>query len=168
MAQNAIRLPVLALPLAALLALSPTPAAGTPSLAPEANWRWPIPSHVVVGPYLAPATPYGPGHRGIDIAGAAGEPVRAVDAGTVRFAGVVVDRPVRSITHAGGLISTYEPVVATVRAGDPVTAGQRIGRLEPGHCAIACLHLGARLGEGYLNPMLFLGGLEYSVLWPRG
>ena len=43
-----------------------------PSAAARADgprWQWPVPPpHEVIAPFDAPATPYGPGHRGIDIA----------------------------------------------------------------------------------------------------
>src|SRR5690606_31066246 len=114
----------------------------------------------------APPHRYGPGHRGIDVSAPEGT-VRAVEAGTVRFAGSVAGRPVLSILHADGLISTYEPVTALVAEGDAVTAGQVVGQLWDGepHCASGpCLHLGARRGQDYLDPLLLLGARGPSVL----
>ena len=78
-------------------------------------------------------------------------------------------RGVLSIEHEGGLRSTYEPVTASVTAGQPVEAGQPIGTLQAGHapCAPAsCLHWGARLpGEVYIDPMALLR--PWAVrLWP--
>jgi murein DD-endopeptidase MepM/ murein hydrolase activator NlpD len=78
----------------------------------------------------------------------------------VTFAGLVAGRGVVSVTHPGGLRSTYEPVTATVRTGDVVSAGQSLGELEAGHpgCpAAACLHWGLRRGEQYLDPLALLG-----------
>lgn len=137
------------------------------------RWLWPLPApHQVVHPFDPPEHQYGAGHRGIDIAIAApGAHVTAVEAGTVRFAGSVAGRGVVSVVHADGLISTYEPVTGSVRAGQVVAAGDVLGTLEdPGgasHCAPAlCLHLGAKQGEGYLDPLPLLGVRGPSVLLP--
>ena len=86
--------------------------------------------------------------------------------GVVHFAGFVVDRPVLSIEHADGVLSSFEPVQTDLVAGDRVTRGQVIGTLLPGHCASPCLHLGARVDGEYVNPLLFLGGVGWSVLYP--
>jgi murein DD-endopeptidase MepM/ murein hydrolase activator NlpD len=136
-------------------------AAGSPA------WVWPVPApHPIVKPYLAPATPYSAGHRGIDIAADAGTPVRAPAEGVVHFAGFVVDRPVLSIRHPDGTLSSFEPVEPAVEAGDPVARGQVIGVLLAGHCATPCLHLGARIDGEYISPLLLLGGLPRAILLP--
>jgi murein DD-endopeptidase MepM/ murein hydrolase activator NlpD len=133
------------------------------------SWSWPAaPPHPLARPYLAPPTPYAAGHRGIDIRAAAGSPVLAPDDGVVHFAGMVVDRPVLSIAHGDGVLSSYEPVTSALAAGDAVTRGQVIGTLLAGHCAMPCLHLGARVDGEYVNPLLFLGGMPWSVLLPNG
>lgn len=132
-----------------------------------ALWVWPVPApHTLARPFIAPATPYSSGHRGIDIRAAAGAEVRAPADGVVHFAGFVVDRPVISIRHAGGVLSSFEPVTPLVEIGDRVRRGEAIGILLPGHCSSPCLHLGARIDGEYVNPLLFLGGLERAVLYP--
>ncbi|MFJ3777537.1 peptidoglycan DD-metalloendopeptidase family protein [Streptomyces sp. NPDC090075] len=107
-----------------------------------------------------PATVYGPGHRGVDVGASAGEPVRAVAAGRVFFAGRVAGRGVVSVALTGtDLRTTYEPVAATVKKGDEVAAGQVVGTVEPAgaHCgARACVHWGLLRGETYLDPLLLL------------
>ncbi|RIJ51801.1 M23 family peptidase [Clavibacter lycopersici] len=133
------------------------------------RWAWPVdPPHTVTRPFEAPATPYGPGHRGIDIAVEPGAEVRAPADGTVSFAGVVVDRPVVSVQHADGFVSSVEPVVPLVAAGDHVVAGQVIGTLaaEPRHEPDGGLHLGARLHGAYVDPALLLAALRHAVLLP--
>jgi murein DD-endopeptidase MepM/ murein hydrolase activator NlpD len=137
--------------------------------AARGSWSWPVSApHPLARPYLAPPTPYAAGHRGIDIRAAAGSTVLAPDDGVVHFAGVVVDRPVLSIAHAGGVLSSFEPVVSTLSAGDSVERGEVIGTLLGGHCAAPCLHLGVRVDGEYVNPLLFLGGVPWSVLLPSG
>jgi len=129
------------------------------------TWAWPtdVP-HVIIRPYIAPATEYGPGHRGVDLA--AGEELLAPADGVVHFAGTVVDRGVLSIDHGGGVISSYEPVTTSLAAGDVVHRGDVIGTVEPGHCVELCVHLGVRLNGQYVSPLLYLGGVPRSVLLP--
>lgn len=122
-------------------------------------WQWPLaPTPEVVRPAQLPAEPWLPGHRGVDLAAAAGSPVLAAGAGTVSFAGVVVDRGVVVVTH-GALRTTYEPVDPLVARGDAVVAGAPLGVLSaaPVHCAPrSCLHWGLRRGEVYLDPLLLI------------
>ncbi len=126
------------------------------------------PPPVVLTAFRAPDTRYGPGHRGVDLAAAAGSTVLAAGPGRVVFAGTLAGRGVLSIEHEGGLRTTYEPVTATVRAGRAVAAGEVIGTLQPGHpgCAPAtCLHWGARLPDRlYLDPMSLLGPWQVRLL----
>lgn len=118
------------------------------------------PPAVVLTPFRPPAQRYGTGHRGVDLAAPAGTVVRATADGTVVYAGMLAGRGVVSIEHESGLRTTYEPVTASVTAGEWVTAGQAIGTAVAGHpsCAPAdCLHWGARLPDGsYLDPMALL------------
>lgn len=132
------------------------------------TWLWPLPPpHPVLRGFQAPATLYAPGHRGLDLSAEAGREVVAPADGVVSFAGVVVDRPVLSIEHADGLVSSLEPVSAGVAVGDRVTAGQPVGQVaDGGHCAGRCLHLGARLNGGYVSPLLYLVGVPRAVLLP--
>lgn len=130
-------------------------------------WEWPLDGpRVLVRPYVAPPTPYAAGHRGIDIGAGGSTAVVAPDDGVVHFAGVVVDRPVLSIRHSGGLISSFEPVSSELAAGHPVRRGELVGVLQPGHCSEPCLHFGVRLHGEYLSPLNFLGGIPHSVLLP--
>jgi murein DD-endopeptidase MepM/ murein hydrolase activator NlpD len=139
---------------------------GSPQ-AVRGSWGWPMASpRVLARPYFAPPTPYAAGHRGIDIRAAASSPVLAPADGIVHFVGVVVDRPVLSITQRGGVLSSFEPVASALSAGDLVVRGEVVGTLLAGHCAMPCLHLGARVDGEYVNPLLFLGGVPWSVLLP--
>ena len=135
--------------------------------APAGRWAWPVPApHPVVRPFAAPATAYGAGHRGIDVGAASDTLVVAPDDGVVFFSGVVVDRPVLSITHDGGLVSSYEPVSSSLTAGTAVSRGSVVGTLLPGHCAESCLHFGVRLHGEYVSPLNYLGGVPRAVLLP--
>ncbi|GAA2232133.1 hypothetical protein GCM10009851_16490 [Herbiconiux moechotypicola] len=130
-------------------------------------WVWPVASAVVVREFRAPMTRYSAGHRGIDLVTQPGEEVVAPTDGVVSFAGVVGERSVVSVAHAGGLVSTLEPVAAAVHAGEAVARGQPLGTVATGgHCDSACLHLGVRRDGGYINPRLFYGGVPRAVLKP--
>lgn len=135
--------------------------------APAASWSWPTTTRHVLTPFLAPETPYSAGHRGIDIASVPGEEVRSPADGIVTFVGRVVDRGVLVIAHGDTLRSTLEPVTSSLSVGDSVTRGQVVGTVEAtgDHCEQTCVHLGARRGDAYISPMLFLG-TEFSVLIP--
>ncbi len=133
---------------------------GSSAAARADGWVWPLdPLPRVVHPFEAPSSPYGPGHRGVDLAGTVGQPVLSIGAGTVSFAGSVAGRGVISIDH-GALTSTYQPVTALVATGVTVDAGQPIGILQlvHSHCAPdGCLHLGVKRGARYLDPLSLLG-----------
>src|SRR4051794_28305744 len=139
--------------LSLLLALVPVP---TPSSA----FSWPVDSPRVVRRFDPPPERWMAGHRGVDLAVPVGAVVRSAGAGTVSFAGVVAGRGVVSVAHTGGLRTTYEPVEPSVRAGDAVVSGRRIGTVSAGHpgCpALACLHWGLRRADQYLDPLALLG-----------
>lgn len=162
---NAIATAVLAA-LTVGLGLGPTvPSATVPpssiSAAPAAQassgrWVWPLtPRPSIVRPFVAPASTWGAGHRGLDLLGLPGRPVHAVEGGVVGHVGVIAGRGTVTVVHADGLRSTYEPLVPTVRSGQEVVTGDLIGTLTStgSHCAPAtCLHLGAKRADGYLDP----------------
>ncbi|MFL6072869.1 MAG: murein hydrolase activator EnvC family protein [Mycobacteriales bacterium] len=183
--------------LAALLAvalLSPPPTlAGAPppparrTAAVISGWRWPLDGPgggppPVVRRFQAPSTPYGPGHRGVDLAGPAGAPVHAAGPGVVAFAGPVAGVGTVSVQHEGGLRTTYQPVDVLVAAGQHLAAGDVVGSLLPGHpgCSavapLVCLHWGLRHGADYLDPLALFGRAHVRLLphttrpppWGRG
>ena len=138
-------------------------------------WTWPLrttppaagpvapasPAPSILRPFEPPEHRWDAGHRGIDLAGSTGEPVLAAGAGIVLFAGRVVGRNVLVLGH-GALRTSYEPVDAAVAVGDRIAAGQPVGTLDAGHCALAaCLHWGLLSGHGhatvYYDPLLLLG-----------
>ncbi|MEU5283262.1 M23 family metallopeptidase [Streptomyces sp. NPDC020755] len=124
---------------------------------------WPLAGRpAVLRGWEPPAGPYGPGHRGVDLAAGPGARVLAVADGRVSFAGRVAGRGVVAVEVAGSgsppLRTTYEPVRALVEEGASARAGQPVGVLEEGpfHCDGGCLHWGLRRGGAYLDPLSLL------------
>ncbi|CAN5405474.1 hypothetical protein BH23ACT9_BH23ACT9_35920 [soil metagenome] len=111
----------------------------------------PVPG-AVVRPFDPPEHPYGPGHRGVDLAAVEGEDVRAALDGTVVFSGTVATVGWITLDHGGGLTTTYGPMAARVPPGTAVTAGEVIGQLA----LTEHLDWGARLDGDYIDPMLLL------------
>lgn len=121
---------------------------------------WPLAGRPsVLRGWEPPTGPYGPGHRGVDLAAGPGERVLAATDGRVSFAGRVAGRGVVAIEVAGSgsppLRTTYEPVRALIEEGASTRAGQPVGVLEEGpfHCSEGCLHWGLRRGDAYLDPL---------------
>lgn len=156
-------------------------ASGTPGTFPDstpgstvdsglpAGWSWPLtPRPAILRTFDPPARPWLSGHRGVDLqASEDGATVSSPASGTVSFAGVVVDRPVITIDHGGGLRSSFEAVRSTLEAGAAVTEGDVLGWIEPGHCLPGpCVHWGVRRGDTYVNPLAFVTDLRPSVLLP--
>ena len=163
-------------PVAALLTVvlaTLLPAAGH-AVEPDPVGTWPLrPEPEVVAGFDAPSSPYGPGHRGVDLLGRPGQPVRAALAGEVSFAGRIAGRGVVVVVH-GPTRTTYEPVAGSLAVGEPVAAGEVLGRLEvaPSHCLPrTCLHWGwiesGPAGDTYLDPLRLvgLGPVRLLPLW---
>lgn len=170
---------------ASLIVMSPPASAEPDPVGPDrierlaTPYRWPLAgSPTVVRHFTPPASRYGRGHRGVDLAGTPGMPVLAAGDGVVAFAGVVAGRGVVSIDHGNGLRTSYEPVAEPrVHIGAAIEAGTVIATLEAGHpgCQVAaCLHWGLQLRESlsrrpgsprrgshqrrtYLDPLLLFG-----------
>lgn len=158
--------------LSGLLVLAPRGVAGAPagsgaSAGSEAPWAWPLaPVPTVQQAFDRPATRYAAGHRGVDLTASPGQRVLAVADGVVTHSGLVAGRGTVTVLHTGGIASTYEPVDDRIAEGAAVTAGGTLGRIGTGsHCiAETCLHLGARLGEEYLDPLLLLTRVRIVLL----
>ena len=121
---------------------------------------WPFdPQPTVVRGFEPPTTPWGSGHRGVDLLGQPGQAVRTALGGTVTFAGTLAGRGVVVVSH-GATRTTYEPVAAGVAVGDILQTGGVLGTLQSGlsHCfPRTCLHWGLVEGETYLDPLSLLG-----------
>jgi murein DD-endopeptidase MepM/ murein hydrolase activator NlpD len=145
---------------------------GVRPMAPAAavGYAWPLapPVRAVRG-FDPPATPFGPGHLGVDLAARQGEPVLAAADGRVTFAGPVAGRGVVVLAHPDGVSTEYEPVAPEVAAGDDAARGATIGSVSGGHpgCPVAsCLHWGARRGGNYIDPLDLLAPLGPVRLLP--
>jgi hypothetical protein len=114
-----------------------------PARGDDVRLQWPLGPGVptVTRGFDAPRPDWQRGHRGVDLAGAPGQPVYSAGRGTVVFAGLLAGRPVVSVDHPGGLRTSYEPVEAVV----------------PGCPVAACLHWGAMWGPAqradYVDPV---------------
>lgn len=164
-------LSTLVLPLLLLLLAGSSPApmpmhpGGAPAL-PGGTWSWPVSGPVIRG-FDPPDSPFGAGHRGIDIAVQSGTTILAPDAGTVSFAGKVGGELFVTIVHGAGLSSTYSWISSTlVRKGDVVSRGQPIGTTGSGHpgSSVPHLHLGAKLDGAYVDPLGLLQPLGVQDL----
>jgi len=133
----------------------------------SAPWSWPVAEVTLTDPFSAPATAYGSGHRGIDLAAVTGTAVTAPAAGVVWFSGVVVDRPVLTLDHGDGVLSSYEPLDSPLAAGAVVHSGDPLGTVGLGaHCSGSCLHVGVRVNGQYVSPLLFFSRVPRAVLLP--
>jgi murein DD-endopeptidase MepM/ murein hydrolase activator NlpD len=163
--------------LAALLAAGVAAPAAAPVAAPAAvaerlSWapvepqspRVPALWMPVTGPLVrgfdARAGPYGPGHRGIDIAAPVGELVGAPAAGRVVFAGPVAGVTWVTLEVAPGVLVTLGPLLDPVATATRVRSKAPVGRIGPGHAATpaapATLHLSVRVDGVYVDPLVYL------------
>jgi murein DD-endopeptidase MepM/ murein hydrolase activator NlpD len=148
--------------IAFVVAASVSPAVAAP---PPGAWLWPVTGPVIEA-FDPPDSPFGSGHRGIDIAAPAGTDVVAPADGTVTFAGPVGGRRFVTIDHGGGLRSTVSFVEdLRVRAGDAVHAGDVVASSGTGHAgaAVPHVHLGVRIGDTYVDPMAYLAPTSVSA-----
>lgn len=148
------------------------PAPATTAAAAESDppgWLTPVPGLQIVRAFDKPEQNWKSGHRGIDVAAAVGEPIRAPAAGTVRFSGSVAGKPVVSLEIDSYAVS-FEPVRGQLSQGDAVVAGQIIGTVaDASHCPDGCIHIGLwRLGQtkDYADPTNFFAS-DASVLLPE-
>ncbi len=156
--------------LTATLLLGPAPPPGTgsgPRAVPAHQGVWPLsPRPEVARGFAPPPSPWAAGHRGVDLHGRVGQPVRSALPGTVTFTGPVAGRGV-VVVRTGALRTTYEPVRAQVAPGQVVARGHQLGTLQhvASHCLPnACLHWGLRRDEEYLNPLGLVGAGPVRLL----
>jgi len=169
--------PLLLLPAAllALLVVTGVPATASPGLmaptaaATEPFGAWPLsPQPAVVRGFDPPEVTWGSGHRGVDLAGSVGQPVRAAVQGRISYVGSIAGVGVVVVDH-GATRTTYQPVAARVEVGTVVATGAVIGVLRwyGTHCLpAACLHWGLVQGDRYLDPLTLVGGPSPVRLLP--
>ena len=101
-----------------------------------------------------------PGHEGIDVLGAEGTAVRASAAGKVIFAGQGPDEYGLTVIiyHSGRWTTTYSYLSKlTVKEGDKVKAGERIGLVgQTGRASEPQLHFEIRRNKLALDPARYL------------
>lgn len=136
-------------------------AAGPDRAGPPGAVR-PVPGPVVA-PFAPPENPYGAGSRGVDLAAAPGDEVRAALDGTVAFAGQVAGQGWVTLDHAGGLQTTYGVLDVGVEQGQAVAAGDMLGTIAPGRDH---LDWGAKLGGEYLDPLTLLARRRAHLVHP--
>jgi murein DD-endopeptidase MepM/ murein hydrolase activator NlpD len=136
-------------------------------IAAAGRWEWPVDRFRLVAPYVQPADRYSAGHRGLDLQPIDGGAVLAPAPGIVAYAGTVADRPLITIDHGDGLVTTLEPVTASVQVGEAVARGDGVGEVSiGGHTTPGALHFGVRYDGEYINPLVLLGGVPRAVLLP--
>lgn len=133
-----------------------------PSTDPTGSFMWPLSGRFLV--YSAFGYRSDPGissnHTGVDLAGCSvGDDVLAADGGTVIFAGeegsygIIV-----KILHEEGVVTYYAHMkVATVKEGDKVYKGQKVG--EVGLTGVTTgphLHFEVRIDDKPYNPLNYL------------
>lgn len=115
----------------------------------------------VVQPFRPPASRFGAGHRGVDLQAAGGDPVTTALGGRVTFSGEVAGVGWVTVSHGGGLDTTYGPVrPRLVAAGETVDAGDLLGLLAEG---ATWLNWGARHNDEYVDPLSLLGPWEVHL-----
>ena len=167
--------------LASLMAIGTSFPVAVPAAVPEPSVRPPpaAPDPPPVPPLWMPvagavvrgldtrAGPFGPGHRGIDIAASVGELVRSPTAGRVVFAGRVAGTNWVSLLVAPGVLVTLGPLLDPATTADRVRLRTPVGRVGPGHPPPpvgrpgsgregATLHLSVRVDGVYVDPLAYL------------
>ena len=148
--------PTLAAPAAEAAPKAPaaSPPASEPATNGEVAWRWPADGQVV-GTYLAGDQT----RQGIDIAGQAGNPVRAAADGAVVYSGngLVGYGELIIIKHSPSFLSAYgHNRKRLVKEGDRVKAGQLIAEMGSSSASRDSLHFEIRRNGKPANPIDYL------------
>lgn len=123
----------------------------------SAEWVHPVDREVTDG-FRPPTSRFGAGNRGLEYATVGGEVVRAVDDGTVVFAGSVGRYRHVVVDHGDGLRSTYAYLRSpTVVRHQAVERGQMVAVADAG------FHLTARLDDVYVDPLLLMNGAQVVI-----
>ena len=155
-------LQVIVVRIAALLLLPTTALLPAPARAQVLPVLIPPVDAIVARPFVIPSTEYGPGHRGIDYPVAAGTRVRAAAAGMVVFAGPVAGTSAVTVSHGGGLETTYSDLAEVyVAVGTQVERGGWLGAAGRAHSGgDDGLHFGVKLDDAYVDPVAHMGAID--------
>ncbi|MBS3956887.1 MAG: peptidoglycan DD-metalloendopeptidase family protein [Clostridiales bacterium] len=139
-----------------------------PAMAAQVSEGWPLegPAEVLLGFGASYQSESGQAltHRGIDLAAPAGASIYAARAGTVTFAGRIPageGATMLAVTiESEGFRLTYLPLAeVSVKTGNRVETGGMLGMLAATgdrSTPVAHLHVGARIGDLYVDPMKYL------------
>ena len=134
-------------------AVSPPPPAAT-TVVGDVAWRWPADGQLV-GTYAAG----NPTRQGIDIAGRAGDPVRAAADGSVVYSGngLIGYGELIIVKHNASFLSAYgHNRKRLVKEGDRVRAGQTIAEMGSSSANRDSLHFEIRKNGKPANPTDYL------------
>lgn len=125
---------------------------------------WPLDGPIVRG-FEKPSGPYGEdGHQGVDIAASPGQEVRAAAEGVVTWVGELPRGRFVTVSHAGGLRTTYLDLDAiTVSRGQRVERGQVIASvagMRDGSSTQPHLHFDTFLNGSPVDPRIMFKGLD--------
>ena len=126
-----------------------------------AAWSWPA-DGAVLRPFALGADAYAGGqHRGIDVAGPDGSPVRAPASGVVTFTGSLPSygRGVTVLTADGYAVTLVHLGTIGVTKGESISEGATVGTMGTSGTpeqSVPSVHLGIRRAseeEGYVDPL---------------
>lgn len=122
--------------------------------APDDPWpyMWPVVAPITDS-FRAPKNPYGPGNRGIEFATLPGQTIVSAADGVVTFAGPVGGRLFVTVAHPDGVRTSYSFLAVIA-----VSRGEPIGKGDPVGSAGSVFHVGARIGDAYIDPAVLFGG----------
>ncbi len=132
----------------------PSRSAKVAAVAGDERWRWPI-----KGPLLRGFVATGQAHKGIDIGGKMGEPVRASRGGVVVYAGsgLVGYGNLLILKHSERYLSAYgHNRLLLVKEGDSINAGDKIAELGDSGTDSAKLHFEVRIDGKPVDPLKLL------------
>jgi murein DD-endopeptidase MepM/ murein hydrolase activator NlpD len=136
--------------------------AAVPSLKPVANYTYTSGYGLRYDPFSGSAAM----HRGVDLAGAVGEPIRAAANGVIVKAGWVSGYGnYVEIDHGSGISTRYGHMSRfAVRSGDRVGRGEQIGAMgSTGRSTGSHLHYEVHIDGEAVNPMPFLEASDYVL-----
>ena len=118
------------------------------------DYQPPVDAPIADG-FRPPAHPYGAGNRGVEYRTSSGTKVVAAADGVVTFAGQVGFGRHVVVLHADGVRTSYSFLAEVeVARGQHLRAGDHVGR------AGGRLHVGARVGDTYIDPLGLFSGTE--------